>query len=201
MDGLQSQPLTHKRSGLDTPAKKSVQTANNTPPNHYVWNGAIPMSSTTSLPVTSDNHELLSEIRAAVERRIIVHQSEGRESAAPEGFTLELQEADVKEFLTDVEFCGCWVGPTAEGPGWQITSYWSPVDGVHFYVDGDRGDGIPSSEAVNVAAAIGRFVELAESTDQPFQTPTVAAGPACEAADVSTTPAECLDLVGGISND
>lgn len=163
MDGLQPQPLTHKRSGLDTPAKKSVQTANNTPTNDEVRNGAIPMSSTIPLPVTSDNHELLSEIRAAVERRIIVHQSEGRNSAAPEGFTLELQEADLPDFLTDLEFCGCWVGPSAEGPGWEITSYWSPVNGVYFYVDSDNGDGVPATEAVNVAAAVSRFAELAET--------------------------------------
>lgn len=150
-----------KRSGLDTPAKKSVQTANNTPPNLNIRNGAIPMSSTIPLPVTSDNHELLSEIRAAVERRIIVHQSEGRKSAAPEGFTLELQEADLPDFLTDLEFCGCWVGPTAEGPGWEITSYWSPVHGVYFYLDSDRDDGISASEAAAVAAAVSRFAEMA----------------------------------------
>lgn len=151
------------KSGLDTSAKKFVQTANNTPPYADVRNGVLPMFSTTPMPLTSDKLELLPEIKAAVERRIIEHQSEGRETAAPEGFSLELEENSVKEFLTDLEFCGCWVGPTAEGPGWEITSYWSPANGVHFYVDSAQDNGVPAAEAGNVAAAISRFAEMAVS--------------------------------------
>ncbi|UYB35490.1 hypothetical protein N9A08_12770 [Arthrobacter koreensis] len=124
------------------------------------------------MPLTSHKLHVLPEIRAAVERRIIEHQSEGRETAAPEGFTLELEENSVKEFLTDLEFCGCWVGPTAEGPGWEITSYWSPVNGVYFYVDSEKDNGVPASEAGNIAAALGRFAELAESTAQSARTPS-----------------------------
>ena len=119
------------------------------------------MSNTNDTQSASENVPPLQEkVKALSERRIIEHQSQGRASAAPEGFTLRLHESDLRGFLTDDDFCGDWAGPVCEGSGWAIKTYWSPAQGVIFYVDSDRDSGIPASEAVNVAAAISKVTQL-----------------------------------------
>ena len=150
-----------KKSGLDTPAKKSIQTA--TPSRHETNTNGTDMSSTYSNPTTSTNESALplpEEVLAAAERRLIEHQSQGREFKAPDGFTLRLQDPDYVSILTDLEFCGDWSGPTYSGPGWEITTYWSPIYGVMFYLDSDRDNGVPASEAANVAAVITELAQV-----------------------------------------
>lgn len=190
------------------------------------------MFSTKPKPTASKSTiTLLRDVRDARERTIIEHQSQGRESVPPLEFNLELDESDIQEFLTDLDFIGNWVGPEVKGPGWRITSYWSPESGVAFYVDGDRGNGIPAFEASSIAATLPWFAELATTegdvtvsatdeapADTASQVGSSLAGPTSRvikeakppvtmrdffhlATDVDVDPVELLDLLASALGD
>lgn len=71
----------------------------------------------------------------------------------PEGFRLDpMSFEECQEFMAK--------GPTFEGDGWEVTSYWTSEEGVTFYVDGDGDNAIPGAEAGKIAAALAEVSRL-----------------------------------------
>lgn len=99
-------------------------------------------------------------LKAEIEARLRERMRRNDIPTAPEGFKLSLTEWDIQGFQEDPDYCGDWQGPALEGGSWRVQTFWTPETGVTFYVDGDRDNAIPQSQAAGIAEALARVAEL-----------------------------------------
>lgn len=72
----------------------------------------------------------------------------------PAGF---LQQEDA---LQAGKLSNMYSGPTFDGDGWKITTYWEALEGLTFYLDGRQGNAIPGAEAGSISAALAEVAAL-----------------------------------------
>ncbi|WP_432244796.1 hypothetical protein ACRB8A_12390 [Arthrobacter sp. G.S.26] len=76
----------------------------------------------------------------------------------PAGFRLSYSPLDIND-----QIGGMWDGPVFTGNQWKVTSHWGVDEGITFYVDGDRDNAIPATEAGKIAEALAQIFAMDQS--------------------------------------
>lgn len=151
-----------KKNGLDTPAKKSVQTVEETPTKEM-----LPMQHTTNYPAIE--RELVDSLETqdvTVPRPLEVP---GSVPTPPAGFT---PDYFVNEFAAEPvpEYSG-HTAPAIERPGYRLQRSWNPEDGLGVWIDHLTEDPFTVPEIrdliTTLTGALDSVTDGAPSTEAP----------------------------------
>jgi hypothetical protein len=107
------------------------------------------MTATITMPATV--RELIEQ---AVEQGMKPSDYLAALMTPPAGF---VQQRDA---LDESKLSNMHYGPSFEGNGWKISTYWEALDGVTFYLDGFSGNAMPAAEIAAIAEAMQKVSAL-----------------------------------------
>lgn len=135
----------NKKSGLDTPAKKSVQTAEETPKKEMLH-----MQHSTNYPATVRETGDMAEALGLPAPRLL--EVLGPCQTPPAGF---MPNYFVNEYAKNPQSeLVDYSVPTIERPGYKILSSWTPEGGLRLYIDHDDNESFTVPEICDLISVL-----------------------------------------------